>query len=259
MRARVDVGEGPAVVLLHGQPGSASDWTRVVPLLDTRALRVVVVDRPGYGGCRSPATGWAGNATALLRLLDDLGLDTAALVGWSWGGGVALRAALDAPSRIRALVLAGSVGHRTAVGPVDRLLAAPGVRALLAPTMRRLGTRGVRLLEVTSGSRLDQEALGWFTAEAALWPATRAWESAAVEQVAMVRDAAALTAALPAITTPTVVVHGWHDSYVGIRAGAALAAALPHARMVPLDAGHLLPFESAPELAALIAEAAAGG
>jgi len=255
---RVDEGEGPVVVLLHGQPGSASDWVRVVPLLRGRGLRVVAVDRPGYGASRGFPADWRGNAWGLLRVLDRLSVDDALLVGWSWGGGVALQAALDAPGRVRGLVLVGSVGHPMAVGPVDRLLASPGVRHLIAPAMRRLGHRGMALLEVTSGSRLDAEALRWFEAEARLWPASGAWESAAVEQVAMVRDAAALGAALPLIGVPVLVVHGWHDQYVGMRAAAALVAALPDARLVPLDGGHLVPFELPGALADLVVGAALG-
>jgi pimeloyl-ACP methyl ester carboxylesterase len=255
VHARYDEGDGPPVVLLHGQPGSASDWVRVVPLLRERGLRAVAVDRPGYAGSGSPPADWGGNADALLALLDRLDLPAALLAGWSWGGGVALEAALRAPDRVTGLVLLGSVGHRLAVGPADRLLALPGVRAGIAPLMRRLGPVGVPLLRVTSGSALDPVALRYFAAEARVWPATGAWEAAAVEQVAMVRDAAALSASLPRVRVPAVVVHGWHDQYVAIRAGAALAAALPDARLVPLDAGHLLPFECPGAVADAVAAA----
>lgn len=257
MRVRVDEGRGPAVVLLHGQPGSASDWVRVVPLLRERGLRVVAVDRPGYGAdAAAPATSWAANAGQLLGVLDDLALGAAVLVGWSWGGGVALRAALDAPERVAALVLAASVGHSAAVGATDRLLAAPGVRRLLPRLMARVGPRAVALLQLTNGRRLDGDALRIFAAEARLWSASGAWEAFAEEQVTMVRDAEQLSAALVGVRAPTTVVHGWHDQYVAVRAAAALTAALPTARLVPLDAGHLLPFERPAELADLIAAAA---
>ncbi len=47
-----DQGEGPPVVLLRGQPGSMLTWSRVAPLLSNQGLRVLAVDRPGYGRYR---------------------------------------------------------------------------------------------------------------------------------------------------------------------------------------------------------------
>ena len=92
-------GEGPAVILLHGQPGSAADWDAVVPLL-APDFTVVVPDRPGYGRTGGPARGFAGNATAVLDLLDHMGIARAIAVGHSWGGGVALAVAEVAPVRV---------------------------------------------------------------------------------------------------------------------------------------------------------------
>jgi haloalkane dehalogenase len=48
-------GDGPVVVLLHGQPGSTLSWARVLPLLAERGLRVLVLDRSGYGRTGGPA------------------------------------------------------------------------------------------------------------------------------------------------------------------------------------------------------------
>ncbi len=65
-------------------------------------------------------------------MLDDLdarGVQSAVLVGHSWGGGVALRAASLAPDRVRAVVLLAGVGPGC-VTSLDWLLAAPGIGAL---------------------------------------------------------------------------------------------------------------------------------
>jgi pimeloyl-ACP methyl ester carboxylesterase len=77
------------VVLLHGQPGSAADWQQVASRLP-EALRVVALDRPGYGASRQGAGGFAVNARAVLAELDARGIERAVLVGHSYGGGVAL-------------------------------------------------------------------------------------------------------------------------------------------------------------------------
>ena len=114
---------GHDVVLLHGQPGSAADWRQVADRLP-ETLRVVALDRPGYGASRQAAGGFVFNARAVLAELDARGIERAVLVGHSYGGGVALSAARLAPERLEALVLLASVGPGCLTG-WDRLLAAP--------------------------------------------------------------------------------------------------------------------------------------
>ena len=122
---------GHEIVLLHGQPGSAADWQQLADQLPAE-LRVVALDRPGYGASRQPAGGFAFNARAVLADLDARGIERAVLAGHSYGGGVALSVAQLAPQRVEALVLLASVGPGCLTG-WDRLLAAPvagrGLRA----------------------------------------------------------------------------------------------------------------------------------
>jgi pimeloyl-ACP methyl ester carboxylesterase len=92
------------VVLLHGQPGSASDWQLVTDRLPG-TLDVVALDRPGYGTSQQPAGGFRYGARAVLAELDARGIGRTVLVGHSYGGGVALAAAQQAPERVEALVL----------------------------------------------------------------------------------------------------------------------------------------------------------
>ena len=99
---------GREVVLLHGQPGSGSDWRQVADQLPG-TLRVVALDRPGYGTNRQRAGGFAFNARAVLAELDARGIERAVLVGHSYGGGVALSLARLAPGRGEALSLLASL------------------------------------------------------------------------------------------------------------------------------------------------------
>ena len=110
-------------MLLHGQPGSASDWQLVTDRLP-EPLDVVALDRPGYGTSRQPAGGFGYGARAVLAELDARGIERTVLVGHSYGGGVALAVAQQAPERVEALVLLASVGPGCLTG-WDRLLAAP--------------------------------------------------------------------------------------------------------------------------------------
>lgn len=119
-------GHGPAVVLLHGQPGSRGDWAEVTRRLEEHFL-VVAPDRPGYGQTGGRARGLRGNAAAVVSLLDRLGVAQATIVGYSWAGGVALALAQEAPERVAGLVLVSSVSPAERVSRVDRMLAMPPI------------------------------------------------------------------------------------------------------------------------------------
>jgi non-heme chloroperoxidase len=109
-----DSGQGPVIVLVHGLPGCAYDWRPLPERLAALGRRVIVYDRVGYGyssprGSQSEYT-YDQNASELLELLEILDLSDATLVGWSYGGGVVIRAGLRGPERVVRLVLLGSVG-----------------------------------------------------------------------------------------------------------------------------------------------------
>ncbi len=96
MLAVDDAGDGPAVVLLHGQPGTAAAWAPVRAAL-VGAYRVVVPDRPGYGATDVEAMGIAANAAVMVEMMAERGLAPAIVVGHSWGGGVAAWMAARTP------------------------------------------------------------------------------------------------------------------------------------------------------------------
>lgn len=108
-----DVGEGPPVVLLHGGGPGAGSWdnfARNTPAFAERH-RLLLVDMPQFGrSAKVPLGGPRLTRTAdiLLALLDGLGVERADFVGNSMGGQVAARLAINAPDRIRRLVLIGS-------------------------------------------------------------------------------------------------------------------------------------------------------
>ena len=102
-------GDGAAVVLAHG---FLMDRSMFEPQIEALAddYRIVTWDQRGFGQTEfdsQPFTYWD-SADDCLALLDHLGLDRAVLGGMSQGGFIALRAALKAPERVRALVLMGT-------------------------------------------------------------------------------------------------------------------------------------------------------
>lgn len=101
---------GWPVVLLHGFPYDVHSYDEVAPLLARAGARVIVPYLRGYGPTRflSPGTPRSGEQAALghdlLALLDALGIPTAALAGYDWGGRAACIVAALWPERARCLV-----------------------------------------------------------------------------------------------------------------------------------------------------------
>ena len=103
-------GDGLPVVLLHGWPGSRTDYRDVVPLL-ADAADVVVPDLRGFGESDThpvpPDEGYtaAAQARSVTGLLDELGLGPVVLAGYDIGSRIAQTVASQSPERVRALVV----------------------------------------------------------------------------------------------------------------------------------------------------------
>lgn len=105
----VERGNGPPLVLLHGNGNMAEDFD-ISGLLDLAATRyrVIAFDRPGFGYSDRPRDRmWTPYAQAELlhRALQRLGIDKPIVAGHSWGTLVAIALALNHPDAVRSLVL----------------------------------------------------------------------------------------------------------------------------------------------------------
>jgi len=115
--------EGFPVILLHGFPDDARAWDAVAPPLVATGYRVVVPYLRGYGPTRflDPAEPRMAQQAAigqdLLDFMDALGVATAALAGYDWGGRAACIAAILAPERVRALVTIGGYNVQNTLAP----------------------------------------------------------------------------------------------------------------------------------------------
>jgi len=88
-----DHGAGRPVVLIHGWPLSSKSWEKQVPALIDAGYRVVAYDRRGFGNSAKPAFGYDYDTLAedLHKLMMELDLTGATLVGFSMGGGEVAR------------------------------------------------------------------------------------------------------------------------------------------------------------------------
>ncbi len=112
--ACIKAGSGPTLILLHGLGTSSETWVPTIRALADR-FTVYAPDLAGHGN--SSGAPLRGSVEPLVNALDDFcaveGIETAAIVGHSLGGLVAVRFALNHPDRVSHLVLvdAGGIGE----------------------------------------------------------------------------------------------------------------------------------------------------
>lgn len=238
-------GSGEPVVFVHGFPTSSHLWGRVVPLMP-KGHRVLVVDLLGYG--RSDRPGGAdlsirGHADRLLRLLDLLGINYAAIVGHDLGGAIGIDLALRAPARVSRLCLVDTVafdewpGHEVrlarATMPLTRYLPSSWIGSILrADLLRGYVSNEVGIHSVDQFIRPFSDADG-VAALVAHLAALDASET--VAQAPRLKD----------IVAPTALVWGAEDPFLPAELGRRLQAAIPGATLdVVPGARHFVPEES---------------
>jgi pimeloyl-ACP methyl ester carboxylesterase len=105
----IRVGKGPVLVFVHGFLSGLAYWEKQIEEL-SKSFEVIAMDLPGYGG-ETEKTGLdsvVDFASHILEELEKLGVDSFHLVGHSMGGMIAQQIALQAPARVKRLVLYGT-------------------------------------------------------------------------------------------------------------------------------------------------------
>lgn len=105
-------GRGQPLVLVHGMGGEAENWARLMPGLMRHGHQVYAIDLLGFGRSDRPDVDYsiACQAAILNQFFDSQNLARADLGGWSMGGWVALKFALEHPERVRRIFVADSAG-----------------------------------------------------------------------------------------------------------------------------------------------------
>lgn len=128
-------GRGPAVLFAHGAGGNTMSWWQQVPHFSEH-YTAITIDHRRFGRSTCPLDDFhpAHFAADAFAVLDACGAQRAAFVCQSMGGWTGLRAALERPDRVAALVLCGTPGG----------LATPGVLAAAASISRTATEDGIR-------------------------------------------------------------------------------------------------------------------
>ncbi|MCU1602810.1 MAG: alpha/beta hydrolase fold protein [Frankiales bacterium] len=221
-------GEGTPLLLIMGLKYSSKMWYPVLAS-HTAAHRVIWFDNRGTGESgSSSSTTVAELAQDALAVLDAAGVDSAHVYGVSMGGGIALELALQAPGRVRSLVL-GCTAIKTQAAPRIKPLQYAVLKRLPASLLARLGTKAYGK---AAGKEAVAQDLAMMKQERFDWDGVRAQANA-------VADYAVDKARVAALELPTLVLHGTTDATVPYASGQDIAATIPGARLVTfVDAGH---------------------
>ena len=245
-RAFVKVGEGPALLLLHGLGCNHTTWE---PVIDDLAKRFTVIapDLLGHGLSAKPRADYSvgGYANGVRDLLTVLGVDKVTVVGHSFGGGVAMQFAYQFPERTERVVLVASGGLGPEVSPAIRAITTPGFHQAMGvatlPGVRHLGVAGMKALSslpLKATHDLDEVADIYDSfkdpaARAAIRHVVRAvvdWRG----QIVTMADRAYLTQAMP-----MCVVWGRDDKVIPVRHPSLAAALAPRSRIEVIpNSGH---------------------
>ncbi len=237
-------GQGPPLVMLIGTGSTMAEWDPALLRLLAREHRLILLDYPGLG--RSGP--WHGRsfdslATAAAELMDAIHLPHADVLGWSMGGFVAQRLAIDHPGRVDHLVLAGTNpgGSQTVLGtPAAQAIdsephpsEADILHELYPPDRQAEGRRFLRRLERASQSG---EIPDDFDVPAATARAQVAAEDPWLRSNRNYRRLATLAA-------PTLAAAGAADPVVPPINLRRIAAQVPNARFARFPGAHAFLFQ----------------
>ncbi|RMG11671.1 MAG: alpha/beta fold hydrolase [Deltaproteobacteria bacterium] len=228
------------VILLHGYGSRLETWQAIQDALSSER-RVVSFDLRGFGHSERPPGPYGPEVHArdTLALMDALGIERAVLFGHSYGGGVALRIAVEAPERVAGLLLVSAFALESQLPPAFRWAKQPGLgellfsafyqelpgeKYLLAFHDRRRFVTLERIEEIKTMMKLPGSAY-------AALQTVRGMHYADVEE------------AYSQLDLPIRIVWGKEDRVLPVAQGEALAAHLDAPLVVLPACGHVPPWE----------------
>lgn len=234
INASIEGAEGaPVVTLSHSLAAHLDMWRPQMPAL-TERFRVLRYDVRGHGSSSLPD----GNETLkdladdVVALLITLGISRTHFVGLSMGGMIGQQLAVDHPEFLESLVLADTLSAYGAdaqpmwQGRIDAASTPLGLEPLVEPTVTRWFTEAFRVGQ--------PETIEWVRGM------IRATSPAGFIACSRALMALNLTAKLPQVRIPTLVLVGRQDPTTPVAGAEVIAAALSDARLAVIeDAAHL--------------------
>jgi pimeloyl-ACP methyl ester carboxylesterase len=246
----IELGDGPPLLFIHGLSGSWQNWLEQLPVF-ARDHRVITLDLPGFGHSPMPREkiSISGYAQMIDRLLDDLRVDAAAVVGNSMGGFVAAELAINVPQRVERLVLVSAAGLST-YGHPGAMRSLAVFRRLERTITAYAAWTASKSDTVARRARLREATLGLVVAHPRRLPAPLAAEQ--LRGAGKPGFVQALEAnlnydfreRLGEIACPTLIVWGDRDRIITVRDADLYEQLIPDARKVIFeDTGHVAMLE----------------
>jgi pimeloyl-ACP methyl ester carboxylesterase len=241
---------GQPLVFVHGLSGSWPNWLEQLPAF-AEQHRVIALDLPGFGHSPMPneTISISGYARMLDRLLDQLEIDAAAVVGNSMGGFIGAELAIAFPQRVERLVLVSAAGISTH-GHRGSVQVLPAMRRLERILMASGAWAASKSDAVTRRARLRDAALGVVVRHP-----DRLHAALAAEQVrgagkpGFIQGLEAvlhyeIRERLREIACPTLIVWGDSDRLINVRDADVFAELIANSRKVVFeDTGHMAMLE----------------
>jgi pimeloyl-ACP methyl ester carboxylesterase len=244
----VDIGEGPALVFVHGLGGSWQNWLENLPFFANRH-RCIAMDLPGFG-CSENVQGEVSierYGRAIGDLVRELGIDSAPVVGNSMGGFIAVEMAIRDPGLVERLVLVSAAvlwqEYRRArplvamanatEGTIGRTLAQAAPLLASRPRLREVALQfgGIRAPHKLP-RELQRELLLTARRTEGFLPALQALAGYPLREE------------LGRVRCPTLIIWGDADPLVGVDHAHELASEIPGAKVSIYErTGHVVQLE----------------
>jgi pimeloyl-ACP methyl ester carboxylesterase len=237
-------GAGDPIVLLHGFGASTYTWRDIAPSL-AQTHRVYALDLKGFGQSPKPKDGRyaaADQAALVVQFLADRQLKSVTLVGHSFGGGIALAAALELertkPGVLKSLILISAAAYRQPLPGYVKVLRMP----LIGPLLQRVvpattQVRTVLRLAYYNDDLIPDAAVETYAAALK----SDGGRSAARETARTIvpKEVDDISTRYSFIQTPALLIWGRHDEIIPLAMGERLKQAFQNARLVVIEnAGH---------------------
>jgi pimeloyl-ACP methyl ester carboxylesterase len=224
--------EGTPLLLVHGLGARGEDWRAMIPAMAKAGFHVYVPDLPGYGRSSKPTDASysiAMEEAAVVAFAQAVHVPRADVGGWSMGGWISMKLALDHPEMVDRLVVYDSAGiyFPASFGPE---LFVPGD----APGVTRL----MKILSPHPGPMPE------FVMRAVIRKIMRNGWVVQRSMSAMTGGRDLLDFRLHDIGQPTLVVWGGADELIPLSVGKKIHEGIPNSSLAVVDGcGHLAPLE----------------
>lgn len=252
-------GPEPAVLLIHGLPGTAEDFEDVTPLI--AGHRTIAIDRPGFGFSTGGYFSFDRQLQAVREAIEKLHLGRPVLVGHSYGGTISLGYAERHPGEVRGLVLVdAAAGDCSRHDNAFTRAQARFIKLIELPVIAQVAdVTFSQLVRTASAEPAESEAFS----PAPVNPKHRHrvlainlkhgnLEAYAGEVLAANKEIDAVNRGLAGLRVPTIVIQGEQDKLVKPQCGRSIAGSVPGARLKMVPGGHMAPYTHPAAVAAAV-------